>query len=168
MDRWIYLLRHGDSAEKKSGGRDKDRQLSGAGIDQINLIASFIIEKHIAIDQIVTSTAVRTEQTAELINQSLKLPKENISARDEIYEASMSDLVRVINQFDNNRTKVLLIGHNPGLSLLTGYLSGADPVSMSTAGLVAIRFSSIRWNEITEASGKIMFHTDPQKIKHAP
>jgi phosphohistidine phosphatase len=165
MHRYLYLLRHADSTEKKTGERDQDRALSDTGVSQARIIANYLRENKFRVDQIVCSSATRTRATSALVNEALQLPTKNILIRDDLYEASANDLVRVIDSLDDTFHYIMIVGHNPGMSWLTGYLSGKNPIPMSTAALVVMKFDSTSWHEIMEGSGNIFLVTDPQSLK---
>jgi phosphohistidine phosphatase len=163
MHRYLHLLRHAETLEKKSGEDDKERKLSDAGVDQARLMGSFLKKEKIPVELILTSTATRAQQTTNIVNEFLQLPEKNIFSTDDIYNAGGAELKKIIGGLDPQNEVILLVGHNPGLSWLAGYFLG-EAIALPTAGLVVVRFESIAWNEITEGSGDLIRYADPDTI----
>jgi phosphohistidine phosphatase len=63
----------------------------------------------------------------------LSVSQKNILWESAIYEASLRDLLSVVDQYSQGIHTLFLIGHNPGLDQLTDHLS-KDPLPLSHAG----------------------------------
>ncbi|CAN5321426.1 hypothetical protein BH09BAC3_BH09BAC3_12210 [soil metagenome] len=141
------MLRHAQSAGKQSGQRDYDRLLTPQGEAEARACGKIFSEANYFPDLILCSAASRTRQTLELFYELNRFPTDKIQFREDIYEAAMTDLLDVINHLPDHINKVLLVGHNPGLSLLAGDLS-SNFIDLSTSHLVGYESRSETWKEL--------------------
>jgi phosphohistidine phosphatase len=63
MPRYLYLLRHAQSAEKQHGQTDRDRNLTHLGMKQALLVAQFLKEEKTLPEIIMSSVAERAKET---------------------------------------------------------------------------------------------------------
>lgn len=130
----LYLLRHAKSSWDDPSLNDFDRPLNSRGIRAARFIGSFMHERGFVPDLILCSPAVRTRMTSELLLESSAFDAEVIFD-DTIYEASLGDLLAVLN--DHKADKTLVICHNPGIESLIMSLTGSiEP--MPTAALAVL------------------------------
>jgi len=130
----LLLLRHGIAVDFGTPGyeRDSERPLTPEGRRKTRAVARALAALGISPDVILTSPLVRAHQTAEIVASSMKLKK-----RMEICEplASGGDAKRLIaevNRRHPNAERIMLVGHEPDLSLLASLLltGCADGVAM--------------------------------------
>ncbi|MCB0493842.1 MAG: histidine phosphatase family protein [Cyclobacteriaceae bacterium] len=164
MARWLYLMRHAQSADKQHGQLDKDRQLTATGMREAATIGHFLKKNNYDVDLIVSSAAQRAESTAKVIHGILNLHSE-IAINDELYEASVRNLLQVITSLDDDFKNILIIGHNPYITYFAEHLTKAEIGNMETAGLVSIRFEISKWEEITEDIGSFENYVHPSIIE---
>ncbi|HCM76801.1 MAG TPA: phosphohistidine phosphatase [Cytophagales bacterium] len=164
MARWLYLMRHAQSAERQSGQHDKDRDLTGTGMKEAATIGHFLKKNNYDVDLIVSSAAKRAESTARLVHGILNL-KTEIHVEESLYEASVRNLLELTCGLDDGFKNILLIGHNPYISYFAELLTKAEIGSMATAGLVSIQFEISKWAEVTEGSGSFENYIHPSIIE---
>lgn len=164
MARWLYLMRHAQSADKQHGQHDKDRELTSTGIGEAATIGHFLKKNNYDVDLIVSSAARRAESTATVVHGILNLQSE-ITINNELYEASVRNLVEAVNGLDDDFKNILMIGHNPYISYFAEYLTKAEIGGMETAGLVSIRFEISKWQEVTEGIGSFENYIHPSIIE---
>ena len=100
MARWLYLMRHAQSAERQSGQHDKDRDLTGTGMKEAATIGHFLKKNNYDVDLIVSSAAKRAESTARLVHGILNL-KTEIHVEESLYEASVRNLLELTCGLDD-------------------------------------------------------------------
>ena len=154
MSKVIFLLRHAQSAGKQSGQRDYDRILTPQGEADARARGKIFSGTNYFPDLILCSASSRTRQTLELFNEFYNFPKEKIRFREDLYDATMTQLLDVINDLPQDINKVMLVGHNPGISLLAGDLS-SNFIELSTSQLVAYESRSETWKEIGSSCKEI-------------
>jgi phosphohistidine phosphatase len=154
----LLLIRHA-KATHENGYADFERPLTDKGFKQCELMASRLIVEGIKPEVIVASPALRTLSTANVFTEELGVRKA-ITNKD-IYDASESTLLKVIYNLPEEHDFIALVGHNPGISQVLYYLTGAikdvPPCSVSL-----IEFDTNSWNELYEESGKLTHYDTPK------
>ncbi len=129
----LIIMRHAKSDWSEENRSDFDRPLTARGKEAAKLMSKWLKHKQYRIDLIICSPALRTKQTCQLVSQELGIPQNNILWETGIYEASLNNLLALVNQHGEEVQTLLIIGHNPGLDQLLCYLS-RDPPSVSSSG----------------------------------
>jgi len=156
----LILLRHAKSSWKDASLSDFDRPLSNRGKRDAPQMATRFAQKKIDVDLIISSSARRTADTANIFTNIL-FYKSNIVFVDKLYEASNKQILEVINKIGEKYQNVLLVCHNPGITNLANYLSDYFIDNIPTTGIVG--FSSDRnWKEIKENSCSFLFFDYPK------
>lgn len=164
MPKMLYLLRHAQSVEKQQGQSDKDRELTPTGVKETFQIGAYLHREKIFPDIIYTSAALRAATTAQLIADTIKLDLGKIIADEELFQASVRTFMAFIQQVDSSYNSVLCIGHNPAISYLAEYLSKAEIGEMPTAGLVILKFSINRWEDVADGNGEFIQIITPELL----
>ena len=159
----LILLRHAKSRWKDDKLDDFDRPLSNRGKEDAPKIAKRLKQREIQIDLIISSSARRTTDTANIFAGILNY-KSEIIFDNKLYAASESHILSVINRLENNFEKVLLVCHNPGITNLVNYLSGSFMENIPTSGIVGLLSERI-WKEVDEKSCTCLFYDYPKKNK---
>lgn len=76
-------------------------------------------------DHILCSTARRTRETLAALQSTWGLASPTLDAIefcDAIYEATLRTLIETINTRLNESTRLMVIGHNPGMQMLMHFL----------------------------------------------
>ncbi|MFZ2322791.1 MAG: histidine phosphatase family protein [Ignavibacteriaceae bacterium] len=157
----LYLLRHAKSSWRDLAIDDFDRPLNNRGLKDAPLIGQMLSKKNIIVDAVISSPAKRAIDTARIITNNLGYTK-NIILDKNIYDASLSTLLSTIRNFDDNLKKIMLIGHNPGLTNLSNYLTKYFIENIPTCGVVALEFDK-SWKDINPKDGNIIFFEYPKK-----
>ena len=142
----LLLLRHAKSSWKQSELSDHDRPLNKRGKSAALLMGALLQEQDLIPDLILCSSAVRTHKTALLAAEACSYTGE-IKQTRELYLADPQDYVDILRHVANKHTRVLVVGHNPGLEMLIEALTG-EATSMPTAALAYIELSLKRWRDL--------------------
>jgi phosphohistidine phosphatase len=126
-------------------------------------MGSRIKRDQIAPSAIITSPAKRAISTANIIADQIDFPKHSISSNSEIYEASASSLLKIINQFDEKHESYFMFGHNPGFTYLAELLTNRDFGNIPTCGVVGIQFELENWTMISSNTGNCIYYNYPKK-----
>jgi len=106
----VYLLRHAHAAWARPGLRDFDRPLDQRGEADASTIASVIRDRGIAPELVLCSSAVRCNQTCDIISSALP-PDTDIRLLESLYS---DDYHHYVKQIASSRAQsVMIIGHNP-------------------------------------------------------
>lgn len=146
----LYLIRHGKAEDHSFLKKDYERNLVDKGQERSLLIANMLKQDLPANKTLViSSTAKRALQTAELFCHKLGYPIATIQLEKGIYEASHTEILKVINQVNAHIDTVLIFGHNPALSDLTNYLCNSY-IDLKTSHVAKIILpESFSFNEVS-------------------
>jgi phosphohistidine phosphatase len=159
----LLLLRHAKSSKDDPSLADFDRPLNDRGEHDAKLIGSFISEKKIRPDLVMSSPAERAQRTTELVltAASLRL-KPGFDER--IYEAGTRDLLEVLSEIKFDPDMVMLVGHNPGFEELFHALTN-ETIDLPTASLVSIQLAIHTWSKVRPKIGKVGWLVTPRELK---
>lgn len=132
----LIIMRHAKSDWSAENKPDFDRPLTARGRKAAKQMGEWLKHNQHRIDRIVCSPALRTKQTCQLVAKELSIPQHNILFETGVYDASLDNLIFIINQHSKNTHTLLIIGHNPGLDQLLCYLSRDPPPVDSTGKLL--------------------------------
>lgn len=150
----LYLVQHAEAKQKED---DPERPLTEKGWDDIRKVACFAAEHtKIRPSYIVHSGKTRARQTAEVLDEHLRTPRG-------IKEAEgldpLADPAIWAHRLTELEEDIMLVGHLPHLSRLSGHLLCQDGnrsiVHFQNAGIVCLGRDesdvwSIRWMVIPQ------------------
>jgi phosphohistidine phosphatase len=148
----LVLVRHAKSSWKDTSLADRDRPLNRRGKRDAPRMGDQLADLVGAPDLIVTSPAARAIATARIIAGVVGYPVDGIREDERIYEASPAEILEVMRELDDDRDRVFLFGHNPGLTDLVNELSEPAIDSVPTCGAVELRLAADRWADISRAT----------------
>ena len=90
----------------------------------------------------------------------------DIQLESEIYEASTSTLMQIINNLDNRSSFTALFGHNPAITSIVEKLCSKGLYNIPTCGMVLIHFPFDHWNMISAGTGDPIFYDYPKNGKY--
>jgi phosphohistidine phosphatase len=158
----IYLIRHAKSDWGVANLSDFDRPLNNRGKRDAPFMGKQLKELSIYPDCIVSSPAKRALQTTKLICSEINYPFNKVEFIDSIYDSSLKNLTQVLNGLSDNYKNVFLVGHNPGLTELSDYLTEDYLDNISTCGIVKIELEINDWKEIIQGIGIKRFFIYPK------
>ena len=133
----LFILRHGLAVERSvsSGGafEDASRELLPKGrertLKMALLLKKYCLETEDHVERIISSPYIRALQTAEILSEQLKL-KEIHKCSELIPSAPPQAFAQWMKIYGGHKKNVLIVGHEPNLSLLTTWLMAgqADPI----------------------------------------
>jgi phosphohistidine phosphatase len=126
-------------------------------------MAKRLKEKNIIPDLILSSTAKRAQQTAEITAKSLGLSQSIISFEANLYHASPKEILNQIKMISDQSIETLIVvGHNPGFNDLIEYLGGSIE-NLPTAGQFGFKLAVQKWHEISPEKAEVWFFDYPKK-----
>ncbi len=151
--RGVVLIRHADAVGQAATGSDFDRPLSDRGRNEAAYQGRWLVSREVIPDRVLCSPAMRTMETAA----ALGLPVTHEVPR--IYEASVGELVQLLEAHADVQT-LALIGHNPGISGLAGFLSGRR-IHMRPGTIVGLRVAAELGQPPQPGSGVVRIYRHP-------
>lgn len=146
----LYLVRHAKAEELQVNQTDFERQLTHRGEDQATQISKLLKDK---VDLIIASPAARTLKTAQIIATGIHYPLNEITLNPSIFEANLNNLSKVISTIEDKFKSAMLVGHNPGISLLAQKLCPEVKTELPTCAVVILTFAQESWIEVTNNIG---------------
>lgn len=161
MPKQLMLVRHGKATHGFSENSDFDRKLTISGRQDATEMALKIKQKEFFPELIISSPAARAIETAEQFAEIWTSAAEAIHRDISIYEADTKSLLEVLVNIDDDLDKVALFGHNPGITDLASYLTGATGLEMPTSAVVWIEFPVEEWKYISQDTGTLLLFEYP-------
>ncbi len=137
----LFLLRHGEAEDDAPGGKDADRRLTENGRRATRSVASALtgVAK---VSRILASPLLRARETAEIVAKAF--PRAPLAITKALSPSATVEEILVELESPGEEEGILLVGHQPHLGLLLGYLvtgkAGAEiPVRKSSVSCVAFK-----------------------------
>jgi phosphohistidine phosphatase len=156
MTKHLILFRHGKSDWDASFGRDRDRPLAERGITAAKTMGKLLAAMDQIPDFALTSSAVRARTTLDIAVKAghWQCPTAII---DDLYEASIEQVLTVIHQQPDRYQSLMLVGHEPTWSDSVAYLMGGGTVRVPTAALVCLEFEANAWTQVEYGCGTLLW-----------
>jgi len=158
----LILVRHAKSSLNQPLVSDHERILNQTGISEAKLIGQYLSNNQYIPSHIISSTATRTLETANIIIKQLKF-KNSIETQSLIYSDSFLKILNLINNIDNQYQCIMLVGHNPTITQLINHITNVriDHMPTCSAGIVDFK---VTWDSITE-DGQLIDFICPEKLE---
>jgi phosphohistidine phosphatase len=173
--RHLWIVRHAKAASSPpEGGNDRDRPLNGRGRKDALALGrrmsrperNFGLEAVPAPQRIICSAAVRTRQTADLLEEGMEatLPIESYRS---LYEADEAQVLAYLQEVSPETTSLVVVGHNPTMHALAWQLTdpedpfgvgraALDAQGFATCSVAVLRFTSSSWRGVRPATGRLV------------
>ena len=161
----LFIMRHGIALDRNSplASDDTMRPLTPKGRKRVARIAEELLKLGYAFDWIVTSPLVRAAETAEIVAavQKLKPPVDVCAALRP--GASREDVLAFLVK-NPERSSVMLVGHEPDLSALAGWLIGAGRganLEFKKGGCCLIEYDGLP----SQSAGRLVWWLTPRALR---
>lgn len=158
----IYLIRHAKSDWNNPNLSDFDRPLNKRGKRDAPFMGKKLNSLTPNIDLIIASPAKRALETVKAICPEIDYSFDNIQFDESVYHSSYNNLNSIVNNLNNELNSIALVGHNPGLTNFSNYLTDNYIDNIVTSGIVKIELDIDNWNEIVEGVGSKVFYIYPK------
>jgi phosphohistidine phosphatase len=159
----LMLLRHAKSSWKDSALDDHDRPLNRRGRRSADLLRAFLKGKNLCPEFVLSSPALRTRQTVEIVFEGAAKPPE-VHYEQALYLATVAKLLEIISRNREERNQVVLVGHNPGIEELFFRLTGIDE-RFPTATMASLALDIEKWSEAEKARSKLEWLVTPKQLE---
>jgi phosphohistidine phosphatase len=165
----LHLLRHAKSSWDDHSLADHERPLSTRGVRDAKRMSEHLSTRDAPPDLVLCSSAVRTQQTLGLIASSLG--NAVVQIEDELYGASLDDLLERLHGLPEAAGSALLIGHNPGFQDLVLYLSAPGPLrdavsaKFPTCALATLALADRTWSGVQQGDAELVGYTIPRDLR---
>jgi phosphohistidine phosphatase len=136
----LVLLRHAKAESPEGYGMDIERPLQSRGRADAEAAGRWLLDSGFRPDQVLCSTAQRTRETWQSMESRMgQMP---ILYESSLYLADAVEALGLVQTTEVDIGTLLVIGHNPTMSVLSGLLdeNGSASDGLHTAGLAVHRF----------------------------
>ena len=155
----LFLVRHAKSSRDEPALQDKDRPLNDRGKRDAPKMGKRLAKREVTPDLILSSPARRALKTAQIIAKKLDYKRSDIVVEERLYATGADDLLRVIHKVGAKRKSIMLVGHNPELTVLAHRLS-SKITHLPTCAVAEFTFDAKSWsNTGKKKPAKVALHT---------
>lgn len=159
----LYLTRHAKSDWHNIYLADIDRTLNERGLRDAPLMGKRLFHQGVQIDGLVSSTAKRAAQTAQLLAKEIQFPLANIQWEKILYHAPPETIRSIIFSLDNAWQSAMIVCHNPGITDFANSLLGQITDNIPTCGIVAFCIHTDQWEKYPQAPIDFLWFDYPKK-----
>jgi phosphohistidine phosphatase len=165
--RRLLLLRHAKAAAADEPLTDNARPLTERGERDARQIGERLRQHHPPPDLILSSTATRALQTAQLVASALAYSRDAIALERRLYLAEPIMLLDVIEEQSSEISCLLVVAHNPGLTeLVHGLLSDFEVDDLPTAAVVGIgQPDTENWADLQNRRSHLTYYDFPKNLR---
>jgi len=150
----LLVLRHAE-AERK-GVTDFDRALTKKGREDATNAGRRLGELQLTPDAVFSSPAARAIVTARLAVAALGPNAPAVQPEPQVYDASREILAKVLGARGGAARRLLLVGHNPGLSDLASWLCNLPSGwSLGKSATAQLRLRAT-WKDLSKGCGRLI------------
>jgi phosphohistidine phosphatase len=170
----LMILRHAKAEKAAPGIRDHDRELSARGRQDARRMGAYMAHHALVPDRALVSPSRRTRETWEGVAAELPGPVP-VTYEDLIYDAKPETILSVLREIEAEATRLLVVGHNPGLHetarllIASGDVEAREQINeaLPTTGLAVIEFAGSNWEKLHPSSGRLERFVTPRLLKAA-
>lgn len=159
----LTLIRHSKS-DWDNDLSDFDRPLNERGMKDAPIVAEYISKKLPKPDLIISSPAVRAEQTAKIVADKFGYPAEKIQYINELYLCSTSEYFEILMEQNLKLRHIIIVSHNPGTTGFLNMLTYENIENVPTSGVAHIELDLYKWEDIEPGVGKLVEFITPKSI----
>ena len=166
----LVLMRHA-KAEPHLGTPDELRALALAGRRQSGDVGARLVTSGLLPERVLVSSAVRTRQSWDLVRTAMgDVPDPDVDVTDALYDAGPRGVIELLAETDERTATVLVIGHEPTMSMTGTMLADAHGpagevaslhTGLPTAGVVVLDVPT--WSEIGPGSCRLLEIWRPER-----
>ena len=160
----LFLVRHAKSSWKDADIDDIDRPLNKRGLRDAPKMGMHLAGFETKPDVIISSPAVRAITTDKLIWNELGYESSNNKTEKRFYTFDSQSLLKAIQKINNKFQVVMVVGHNPAITVLVNQLTNSNINNVPTCGVAILGFPINGWKEIKNEKGELIEYFYPKKL----
>ncbi len=169
MSRELMVVRHAKSSWSSGAVTDYERPLNARGKRDAPRMGRWMQRQLLVPDYVISSPARRAQQTTRRICRELAYPLDLVHWQPRVYHADLEQLLESLAFGPVDESRVLLVGHNPGLEELLHFLLGHNlpPAPggklLPTAALVHLALDT-DWQQLGRNSCRLIQAVRPKEL----
>ena len=158
----LFILRHASAGTSTTNPEvDRKRPLDKEGVRHCLLLARVLHSMKVEFDLIVSSPLKRSLQTATLVATETGYKPRVLQSDSLAPEATFKDFKKLLDEY-RDRDNVLVVGHNPNLTIFLGALivpAGAG------AARIRLRKGSLAKLSLTQNATTLQYVLEPRVLR---
>jgi phosphohistidine phosphatase len=146
----LFLVRHAKANPADAVVPDRDRPLNERGLRDVAVMGQRLAQRGVRPDLVLSSPAARALTTAEHLARALGIRRKDLVVIERLYNAPPGDLLGVIQGLGEAHGRVMLVGHNPGLTELANRFA-SEITNLPTCAIAEFTFAAATWAGIGAA-----------------
>lgn len=160
----FYFVRHAKSSWEDATLSDFQRPLNARGEREAPIMGLLLQQRGVLPQWIVSSPAVRALRTARLFAERLGYALDAISTEPMLYEATIDEVLDVLESTPDEWNSVMFFGHNMAFTLVA-YHFGDAIENLPTAGVISLESTAERWIDIHPSNTRIVSIDSPKMYR---
>lgn len=161
--KYITVLRHATAVGSTNLSSDFNRELTEEGKTEIKHISDTIVKNLPKIDIIISSSAIRTKQTTEILAESINYPINKIRFENDLYNCTSSVYFDILLSLPITCHHVVFVGHNPEISDFAGILIDKVFDNLDKCEFANVSIDTFNWHDVDMGTGKLLKRIKPEK-----
>ena len=162
----LSFVRHAKSSWDDLSLADIQRPLNHRGIRDAPRMAAKMVELGNVADVIITSPAKRALTTAKYFADAMNVSEDAFFIVDDLYEASVQDVINVVQSVADSVRSVYVFGHNPTMTFLANSFAGVDIDNVPTCGILQAKTMVSSWRDWTPDVSAFVGFYYPKQYAH--
>lgn len=151
----FYFVRHAKSSWDDPSLPDHQRPLNARGEREAPIMGALLQQRGVQPQLIIASPAVRAQRTATLFAERLGYPVAEIYTEGKLYEATIDEVIDVLESTPDEVDCVLFFGHNMAFTYVAYHFGNAIE-NLPTSGVISLESTATRWLDVHPSNTRIM------------
>ena len=161
----LHLARHAKSSRADHALSDFERPLNDRGRRDAPVMGGRIARPGRAPEVIIAIPALRALTTARLLAAGMGLPESSVVESAIIYGAGPATILEAALGLGEECHRAMIVGHNPGMTLLAAELSRGEITHMPTCAIATFEFPADHWKDLRPGKAKLLSFDTPRPRK---
>ncbi|GHD40951.1 phosphohistidine phosphatase [Marinobacter persicus] len=161
----LYLVRHAKSSWQDDTLQDRDRPLNARGQEQLQPLARALSRAGALGGQLYASDARRARATLDGILPPA-FPENRVAIEPGLYTFDYRKLLNWLQTLGDEQDTVTIVGHNPALLDLAGYLLKHPPAHLPTASFICLNLPDKPWAKLDKGQGRLENFLTPKEYSY--
>jgi phosphohistidine phosphatase len=152
----VLIVRHAKSDWNVGIDQDFFRSLAPKGVERALTTFNDLKTKIPVPQLIISSPAIRAYSTAVIFNSVFEMDAQKIQLEPKFYECGVKEIIRKIQETDNEIDRIAIFGHNYDFTFLISQFLGKDIGTLKTCGYAYLKFNTDSWKNILKEHAELL------------
>ena len=159
----LLLVRHAKTESIISWKKDLDRALTASGEQDAKKMGEWLNLKKLQVDQVLSSPAVRTRQTTQLLCKAMHIDDSVVTFPSDLYHATPDIFFNLIRTLPDAVKTLLIVSHNDGITHFANMLTDARIDYMQPGSVFVAKSDCETWESFKESEREFVLYKQPGK-----